>query len=198
MSKYGLSARRTGLLNPDELTVSLRALGSLLASGDWDIPTLQNLRHINPEGSAESELYHVLLGWRYEPELTKLKHDLQNERDARKSEIMSLTARIVQDQAQIRGLESQLEQMSHEHGLRGDELHQATQEREAYRTNLDQTVQEKESLRQNLDHVWQEREEFRASYEQTLQEKQALQAEIEQLESYIAQLQLQIKALRGV
>src|SRR5712692_3473767 len=198
LSKYGLSARRTGLLNPDELTVSLRALGSLLASGDWDIPTLQNLRHINPEGSAESELYHVLLGWRYEPELAKLKHDLQNEREARKSEIMSLTARIVQDQAQIRGLESQLEQMSHEHGLRGDELHQATQEREAYRTNLDQTVQEKESLRQNLDQAWQEREEFRASYEQTLQEKQALQAEIEQLESYIAQLQLQIKALRGV
>jgi len=34
VSRYGLSNNRMGLLHPEELAVSLRALGSLLASGD--------------------------------------------------------------------------------------------------------------------------------------------------------------------
>ena len=122
-----------GLFDPDELAVSLRALGSLLASGDWDVPTLQHLRHINQEGSPQSDLFNVLLGWRYEPEVMKLKNDLQNERDARKSDIMNLTARMVQDQARMRELEDELKQVQHEHGLRGNELSQATQERDVFR-----------------------------------------------------------------
>jgi hypothetical protein len=169
MSKYGLSSNRMGLFNPDELAVSLHALGSLLASGDWDVPTLQHLRHITQEGSPQSDLFNVLLGWRYEPEVMKLKNDLQNERDARKSEIMSLTARIVQDQTHIRELEDELKHVQREHGLRGNELSQATKERDRYRTN----------------------------YEKTVREKQTLQAEISQLEKYNTLLQQQINLLRG-
>ena len=197
LSSYGLSLNRTSILKPDQLAIALRALGSLLASGDWDIPTLQNLCKITPEGTAQSELYQVLLGWRYEPEIGRLKNDLQNERDARKNEIMSLTARIVQDQAHIRGLEDELEQIRQEHGMRGDELYQTTQEREDFRTNLEQITQEHDSLRQSLNQTLQEREVFRANLEQAYQEKQALQAEIAQLESYNALLQQQIRILRG-
>ncbi|MFL5629058.1 MAG: HEAT repeat domain-containing protein, partial [Ktedonobacteraceae bacterium] len=96
LSSYGMVNNSTGILNPDQLTVSLRALGSLLASGDWDIPTLQNLRRITSEGSPQHELYQVLLGWRYGPEIIRIQNELQKEREARKSEIMNLTARIVQ------------------------------------------------------------------------------------------------------
>ncbi len=197
LSSYGLSPNRTSILKPDQLTIALRALGSLLASGDWDIPTLQNLRKITPEGSAQSELYHVLLGWRYEPEIARLRNDLQNERDARNNEIRSLTARIVQNQAHIREIEEELEQVRQEHGLRGDELFQATQEREDFRNNLEQTTQERDVLRLNLNQALQERDVFRANLEQSLQEKQALQAEIAQLESYNALLQQQIRIMRG-
>ena len=197
MSKYGLSSNRMGLFDPDELAVSLRALGSLLASGDWDVPTLQHLRHINQEGSPQSDLFNVLLGWRYEPEVMKLKNDLQNERDARKGDIMNLTARIVQDQARMRELEDELKQVQHEHGLRGNELSQATQEREVFRRNLDQANLEKETARQSLIQISQERDTYRANYEKTVREEQTLQAEVSQLEKYNTLLQQQINLLRG-
>ena len=183
MSKHGLSSNRMGLFDPDELAISLRALGSLLASGDWDVPTLQHLRHINQEGSPQSDLFNVLLGWRYEPEVMKLKNDLQNERNARKSDIMNLSARIVQDQARMRELEDELKQVQHEHRLRGNELSQA---------NL-----EKETARQSLIQISQERDTYRANYEKTVREEQTLQAEVSQLEKYNTLLQQQINLLRG-
>src|SRR6266702_3840559 len=42
---------RAGVLNDEQLGVALRALGSLLASGDWDVPGLQNMRRLSEEGS---------------------------------------------------------------------------------------------------------------------------------------------------
>ncbi len=197
VSKYGLSSNRTGVVNVERLTISLRALGSLLASGDWDVPTLQHLRQITPEGSPQSDLYNVLLGRRYEPEMQKLKNDLQNEREARKSEIMNLTSRIVHDQARIRELEDNLKLSQHEHGLRGNELYQATQERDALLRNLQQAEQETEAIRQSFAEVSQERERYRVNLEKSLQERQALQAEINQLEAYNTLLQQQINFLRG-
>ena len=184
LSTYGLTTNQTSVLNADRLTIALRALGSLLASGDWDVPTLQNMQRMSQEGSAQSELYNVLLGWRYEPEIARLRYELQNERDARKGEIMTLTARIVQDQAQIRDLEQQLDYLHQEHGIRGDELYQVSQEREA--------------MRGNLDHTLKERESFRTSLDQTLKEKQALQAEIAELQAHNTVLEQQIKLLRDI
>jgi HEAT repeat protein len=197
LSSYGLVNNRTGILNPDQLTVSLRALGSLLASGDWDIPTLQNLRRISQDGSPQHELYQVLLGWRYTPEIIRVQNELQSEREGRKNEIMSLTARIVQEREHIHELEEQLEQAHHEHGLRSDELLQVNREREGMRKNLDQVVQEREAYRGRLDKALQEREVFRTSLEQALQMQQNLQAEVTQLQSYNALLQQQLNHLRG-
>ncbi len=180
LNSYGLEANRA--TGSDELTIALRALGSLLASGDWDIATLRNLQRLSLEESAENELYQVLLGRRYGPEISRMQRELQKERDARKSEVMSLTARIVQDHEHIHELEEQLEQTRHEHGQRGDELFQVTQERENYRNNLDK--------------MRKEREVFRSSLEQALQMQQALQAEVTQLQDYNALLQQQLKQLR--
>jgi HEAT repeat protein len=197
VSKYGLSNNRMGLLDPDELAVSLRALGSLLASGDWDIQTLQHFRQITQEGSPQSDLFNVLLGRRYEPDLLQLKSDLQNERDAHKSEIMKLTARIVQDQTHIHELVDELNQAQYEHGQRSTELSQATQERDTLSRNLDQAVQEIETMRLSLNQLMQEREIYHANLEKTLREKQTLQAEISQLEAYNSLLQQQISLFHG-
>jgi len=197
LSSYGLSVNRSGLLKPDQLAIALRAVGSLLASGDWDIPTLQNLRRITPESSPQSELYHILLGWRYQPDINRLQSELQNEREARKTEIMNLTARIVHDQAHIRELSEELEQVRHEHGERGDELFQVTQEREDFRTTLEYTTQERETLRQSLMQSRQERELFLATLEQLRQEKQALHEEIAHLEAYNTTLLQQLRIQRG-
>ncbi len=196
LSNFGIVNNRAGVVNAEQLGVALRALGSLLVSGDWDVPGLQNMRRLSEEGSAQSELYSVLLGWRYTPELERLKVELQNEREARKNEVIMLTARIVEERAQIHELEGQLEEVRHEHGMRGDELFQATQEREAIRQNFEQSVQEKESLQQNFTQVSRERNVYRTSLDQALQEKQALQAEVEQLESYNTLLQQQLTLLR--
>ena len=197
LSTYGLSVNRSGLLKPDQLAIALRAVGSLLASGDWDIPTLQNLRRITPESSPQSELYNVLLGWRYQPDINRLQSELQSEREARKTEIMNLTARIVHDQAHIRELTEELEQVRHEHGERGDELFQVTQEREDFRTTLEHTAQERDTLRQSLMQSRQEREIFLANLEQLRQEKQALQEEIAHLEAYNTTLLQQLRIQRG-
>jgi HEAT repeat protein len=197
VSRYGLSNNRMGLLHPEELAVSLRALGSLLASGDWDVTTLQHLRHISQEGSPQSELFSVLLGWRYEPELLKLKNELQNEREARKNEIMSLTARIVKDQTHIHDLKDELKQVQQEHGLRGNELTQANLEMELLRRKLDQSDQEIEKVRQSLIQASQERKMHRGNLEKAQRENQTLQAEISKLEAYNTLLQQQISLLRG-
>jgi uncharacterized protein (DUF3084 family) len=123
-----------------------------------------------------------LLGWRYEPEIARVRAELQNERDARKSEIMTLTARIVQDQGQIRDLEKQLDYLRHEHGIRGDELHQVIQEREAARDHLDQTLKD--------------RENFRTSLDQALLDKKALQTKVTELQARNTVLEEQMKLSR--
>ncbi len=150
LSNYGLAAGRNNILYADQLTIALRALGSLLVSGNWDVTTLLDMRRNYREGTPQHELYSVLLGWRYEPELANLENTLQNERESHRRELMALTARIVSDQDQIADLENQLIQIREEHGQRNDELYQTTQEREAIRGRLDQTTREKHALQDQI------------------------------------------------
>lgn len=150
LSNYGLAAGRNNVLYADQLTIALRALGSLLMSGNWDITTLIAMRRSYRAGTPQHELYSVLLGWRYEPELASLQNALQNERDSHRRELMVLTARIVSDQDQIADLENQLIQIREEHGQRSDELYQTTQEREAIRGRLDQATREKRALQDQI------------------------------------------------
>ncbi len=150
LSNYGLAAGRTNVLYADQLTIALRALGSLLMSGNWDVNTLTELRRTYREGTPQHELYSVLLGWRYEPELANMQNTLQNQRDSHRRELMGLTSRIVSDQDQIADLENQLLQIREEHGQRSDELYQTTQEREAMRGRLDQSTREKHALQDQI------------------------------------------------
>src|SRR5581483_9083448 len=124
LSKYGLSANRTSVLFPEQLAISHRALGGLLASGQWNIRRLQEMRDACKEGDPARELFNVLLGWRYEPQIARLQSDLQAEREAHTQEVVKLTARIAADQKQISSLDEELEKIREEHGFRGDELQQ--------------------------------------------------------------------------
>lgn len=149
LNQYGLTRQAT-IASPEQLSVALRALGSLLTSGQWDIQTIQNLRRSSPQGSAQEELFSVLLGWRNAPELANLQESIQWERESHKTELVNLTNRLITDQARINELERTLLQVQHEHGLRGDELDKIAQEREDMRDQLDRTAQQKEELQDQV------------------------------------------------
>jgi hypothetical protein len=165
LSKYGLSTNRTGVVFPEQLSVALRALGGLLASGYWNAQKLLELRDASKSGDPASELFNILLGWRYEPQIAKLQNDLEVQRDTFKTEILALTGRIVAEQRRAQILESDLEKLQQEHGFRGDELHQVSRERDAFRAKVDQLTKEKSVLQATLDQAGKEKASLVAQLE---------------------------------
>ncbi len=156
LSTYGLSSSRTSVLFPRQLVLSHRALGGLLAGGQWNEQKIQELRDASQEGSPARELFNELLGWRYEPQLAQLQSQIQVDREAHRQEVVTLTGRIVSDQAKIRSLDDALEQIKREHGVRGDELSQTAKEKDAIRANLDKITRDNNELTQRLDRLQKE------------------------------------------
>jgi hypothetical protein len=158
ISSYGFSASRTSILSPKKLVISHRALGGLLASGQWDESKLREMRDASPEGSPARELFNELLGWRYEEQLSQLQKQVQTDREAHRQEVLTLTGRIVADQAKIQTLEGELEQMKREHGERSNELSETAKEKDVIRINLDKTTKENADLTQKVDRLQKENE----------------------------------------
>ena len=181
VSTYGLSATRTSPLFPEQLAISLRALGGLLAGGSWNIDTLQQLSTASKEGSPSRELFNVLLGMRYEPQLAKLRNELQETQDTYKKEVLSFTARIISDQQRIQNLEEELEHLRHEHGLRSDQLQQATQEKEKLRSHIDRVTKDHDMLRRDLDRSIKERDSLEDQLSRAKRDSQTLRSQLEQL-----------------
>src|SRR5262249_8051514 len=77
ISTYGMSSTRASILFPEQMAIALRALGGLLAGGYWNARKLQELRASTQEGNPAHELFNVLLGVRYSPQLAQLQQDLQ-------------------------------------------------------------------------------------------------------------------------
>jgi len=181
--EYGLWAGRTGVLQPEQLAIALRGLGGLLAGGHWDIPELQNLRNRSQEGSAERELYDILLGWRYSPRITLLENDLETERQEHKKDIVNFTQQLVGMRTQVMELEQELEELRQEHSNRSEELEHAIREIGDLRTNLNQALHEKQVLRNNV--------------QQLTQEKDRLQSRNNQWSAYCDRLEQELEQLRG-
>jgi HEAT repeat protein len=181
VSTYGLSATRTSPLFPEQLAISLRALGGLLAGGYWNIDTLQKLSAASKEGSPSRELFNVLLGMRYEPQLAKLRDELQETQDTYKKEVLAFTARIVGDQQRIQSLEGELEQLHHEHGVRSDQLQQAAHEQEKLRSRVDRVTKDHDMLRKDFDRSVKERDSLREQLSRATRESQTLHSQLEQL-----------------
>ncbi|GAC1400746.1 MAG: hypothetical protein NVSMB49_13620 [Ktedonobacteraceae bacterium] len=156
LSSYGFSSSRTSILFPKQLVLSHRALGGLLASGQWDESKLRELRDAGQEGSPARELFNELLGWRYEPQLLQLQNQIQTDRETHRQEVVTLTGRIVADQDKIHALEDELEQIKREHGVRGAELDQTAKEKDAIRANFDKITKENSDLTQKVDRLQKE------------------------------------------
>jgi len=99
VSTYALSLSAHGygvaksITNTDELAIALRALGGLLAGGNWQILQLEALRR-HPSSSPEHELADILLGRLISPTLEKLNKDLKYEQGARKTDQEASNRRI--------------------------------------------------------------------------------------------------------
>src|SRR6266487_4342050 len=187
LSTYGLSASSNDVLFPDQMAICLRALGGLLAGGHWNARTLHEMREDSKEGSATHELFSVLLGWRYEPQLRKLAAELQAQKDAYKREVMAITARIVAEQSRAIALEDELEKAKREHGFSSDELEKAKREREALRAGVEQSAKEKQALRSRMEQAVKEKNTASARLNQVLQERNALQEKYQDLIKRIKQ-----------
>lgn len=181
ISTYGMSSTRTSALFPEQMAIALRALGGLLAGGYWNAHTLQELRDACPQGDPARELFNVLLGARYEPQITRLQHDLQDERDTHKKEIYALTARIVGDQKRIQSLEEELEVIKREHGFRGDELHQARRDKEALNRNLEQVRHEHDRAQSEIEQMQQEIDALQNELGHMSKENNVLKGEVQSM-----------------
>ena len=192
LSEYGLwagqSAGMAGVLHSDRLAISLRALGGLLAAGHWDATELQNLRLRSKEQSAERELYDILLGWRYSPQIAILENDLQLEQEEHKKNIVKFSQEMLDMRLQISDLEQQLEQLHQEHGTRGEELGQANRKIEELQHTLALTTKEKQSIQDNLQRAMQERQILRNNLQEITREKDALEVQVAQWRHYADQL----------
>ena len=191
--EYGLWAGQTAglsdVLHPDLLAVSLRALGGLLTGGHWDVTELQNLRIRSNEHSYERELFDILLGWRYSPQITILENDLQHEREEHKQNIIKFSHEILHHREHISDLEKQLEDMRQEHGLQGEELDQAKKKTEELQHSLNLVIQEKQSMQDTVQRSSQEKQTLRDSIQELTRENDALELQVSQWRSYADQLE---------
>ena len=200
LGEYGLWAGQSvgvsGVLHPDRLAISLHALGGLLTGGHWDATELQNLRLHSQEHSAERELYDILLGWRYSPQITMLEHDLQLEREEHKQNVVKFSQEILDLHVKISNLEEQLEQIHQEHGFQGEELDQANKKIEELQHSLNLTMREKQSIQDNVQRATQERQTIRNSLQEITREKDALEQQVAQWRHYADQLEQGLKLNR--
>src|SRR2546430_433431 len=200
LGEYGLwagqSVGMSDVLHPDRLAVSLRALGGLLTGGHWDVTELQNLRLHSNEHSFERELYDILLGWRYSPQITMLENDLQHEREEHKQNIVKFSQEVLDLHVQNSSLEEELAQIHQEHGSQGDELDQAKKKIEELQNSLNLTIKEKQSIQDNVQRTTQERQTLRNSLQEITHENDALELQIAQWRHYADQLEQGLKLNR--
>ena len=200
LGEYGLWAGQTAgmseVLHPDRLAISLRALGGLLTGGHWNVAELKNLRLHSHEHSFERELFDILLGWRYDPQITQLENDLQHEREEHKQNIVKFSQEILNLQVQTSDLEEQLEHMRQEHGFRGEELDQANKKVDELQRSLNLVIQEKQSIQDNAQRSTQERQGLRDSIQDLTREKDALELQVSQWRQYADQLEQGMKLSR--
>jgi HEAT repeat protein len=172
LSEYGLASMRAGALFSEQLSLALRTLGGLLVSGQWHPLKLMELRDALDKSDPGYELFNVLLGWRYVPQIDKLQQEMDVQRNMFKKELLALTMKLAEGQQRVSGLETDLEKVRQEHGARGDELQKVQRERDIMRTNLEQLTNEKNKQSVTL-------EETTRRYNTLLTQYQALQRQLQ-------------------
>lgn len=80
---------RARIVDTNELQISLRALGGLLAGGTWQIAQLERQRR-SSTGKPEDELFNILLGKLYTPVIEERQRALDREREIHQREVERL------------------------------------------------------------------------------------------------------------
>jgi hypothetical protein len=173
ISAYGVSAQRNVVLHQEELEISLRSLGGLLAGGHWDADTLQDLR-TNSDGIVR-EICNVLLGIRYEPQLAKLRQDMQSQNETFKQQLIVIAAEKEAYQKEIRELQAENEKISDEHSTKSEELQRITRERDMLKVQMARLSKEKNELIQEKN---EEIEKAKREKDDVMLRYQALQRQL--------------------
>lgn len=174
VSEYGLSSISAGALFSEQLSLALRALGGLLVSGQWNPRKLMELRDAQDTDDPSYELFNVLLGWRYTPEIEKMQRDMNVQRDLFKKELLALTLKVTEEQQRISSLETDLEKVRQEHGVRNDELQKASRERDALRANIEQLKTEKNKQQVTIEETTRKYNALLAQYQNVQKQLQGL------------------------
>ncbi|GHO45487.1 hypothetical protein KSX_36500 [Ktedonospora formicarum] len=159
--RYGISTTHNNVSEPEQLTIALRALGSLLAGGQWNVRRLQELRSRSREGLPEYELFSMLLGYRYTPRIQQLQNNLQEEQDKHKRQMETLVREMASEKQRSDKLQSQFEDLEEQHEENKDELSRVSRERQRLRGDLDKLTREKEELQAELRRMTGERDTLR-------------------------------------
>jgi HEAT repeat protein len=175
ISMYGLSgttaATRKEYFSSDQLAISLRALGGLLASGQWDAQTLHQLLDMTAEDDPAREVFNILLGWRYEPQIAKLKYDLEAQRDTLMKEMTVLVASVNDKQSTINRLEAELEKFHDEHDLDEEELKLVTHEKDTLHASVEKLMRENKDLRLKLEQTTRMRDKLASQYQALMRQQ---------------------------
>ncbi|WP_201371629.1 HEAT repeat domain-containing protein [Ktedonobacter robiniae] len=155
---YGPGASRPGMQQMERLSVALRALGGLLAGGQWDVPRLRELRERIPEGAPEHELFSMLLGVRYGPQIQQLKRALRDEQETHEKQLLLVIQQAQAEKERADKLDSQLEELKQEHTEREGDLERGKRERQKMQGNITQLTRENDSLSARLEQMTRERD----------------------------------------
>jgi hypothetical protein len=180
VSAFGLVKNSKHIASPEKLAISLRALGGLLASGQWDIRRLLEMRDRCADDDPAHELYSILLGWRYEPIIAQVEDEMEAQRETFKKQMFLLTEKMMEEQRHAKGLEEDLETLKEKHAIRGEELQRVNRERDGLQTNLSKLTKENMDLRSNLDQVTRTKNALSAQFEQLKKQYAALQQQQQQ------------------
>src|SRR5579875_331009 len=198
LSEHGLWAGRsahhsTTVLQPLQLEISLRALGGLLVGGHWNTTELQDLRAASKEGSAEYEIYNMLLGWRYSPQVTRLEHELEFERQERKQEMLAHTRELLAMKTEMLDLQHDLDLLKEEHEEQRRDYLEKSKELEE---SIAQLTREKQALQATIRELTEENETLATSSQQAKQQSERLQADKVRWQTYSEKLEKELAALR--
>ncbi|HCI78634.1 MAG TPA: hypothetical protein DHW02_02970, partial [Ktedonobacter sp.] len=185
LNKFGISDAHATALDSSQLALAQRALGGLLAGGHWNEQRLKELRTNSKEGSVIHELSGVLLGYRYEPLIQNMKAEAEKEKEQRKIERAEFLAEMTTRQNRISELESDLDKVRAEHGLRGDELQKSAKEKDALSKEKETLAKEKDALKKELEQATKDKDALNMRINKIQTEKQQLEQQIKQLSASI-------------
>ena len=185
LSKFGMTEKHETALDSEQLALAQHALGGLLVGGHWNEHRLRELRSNSKEGSVIHELSSILLGWQYEPIVARMQAEVEAEKKARNIERVELLAKVTEKQNRINDLESDLDKVRAEHGLRGDELQKTAKEKDTLGKEKDTLAKEKDVLKKQLEQAEKDKDALNAKVHSIQSEKQKLEQQIKQLSASI-------------